>query len=223
MNKNSLVNIAAFAIGAAAGSVVTWKLVKTKYERIANEEIESVKEVYSAKASKEKDNDTPVEPEDEDISEAKKEAVSIDYRNMVTQAGYYNYSDSKEEIDKIVEKKADKIINECKDIIEKAKEGNKEEKKDMNVDIPSAPYLIEPDELGEEYEVVTLVYYADGTLTYFDSSEIIDDPEEIVGPDALNSFDKYPDDPDTVYIRDDAAEYDYEILRDESTYEVAFS
>ena len=36
-----------FTLGAAVGSVVTWKLVKDKYARIAQEEIDSVKEVFS--------------------------------------------------------------------------------------------------------------------------------------------------------------------------------
>ena len=48
---NNVTSIAfAVTIGAAVGSVVTWKLLKTKYEQIANEEIASVKEVYSKKA-----------------------------------------------------------------------------------------------------------------------------------------------------------------------------
>ena len=41
-----------FAAGLALGSVVTWKFTKTKYERIAQEEIDSVKAVYSRKAEK---------------------------------------------------------------------------------------------------------------------------------------------------------------------------
>lgn len=36
-----------FASGVAIGSLVTWKLLKTKYELIAAEEIESVKEAFS--------------------------------------------------------------------------------------------------------------------------------------------------------------------------------
>ena len=39
-------NVLIFAAGAAIGSAVTWKLIKTKYEQIANEEIESVKEFF---------------------------------------------------------------------------------------------------------------------------------------------------------------------------------
>lgn len=35
-----------FVIGAAIGVAVTWKLTKTKYETIANDEIASVKKAY---------------------------------------------------------------------------------------------------------------------------------------------------------------------------------
>ena len=54
--SNALSNLLLFVTGAAVGSVVTWKLVKTKYEQLANEEIESVKAVFNrrAKESKEK-------------------------------------------------------------------------------------------------------------------------------------------------------------------------
>jgi len=38
-----------FAAGVAIGSAVTWKLVKDKYKKLADEEIASVKEVWSKK------------------------------------------------------------------------------------------------------------------------------------------------------------------------------
>lgn len=38
-----------FTLGAAAGSLLTWKLLEKKYKQIADEEIASVKEVYKAK------------------------------------------------------------------------------------------------------------------------------------------------------------------------------
>ena len=53
--KSNMINFLMFAVGAAIGSAVTWKLVKTKYERIANEEIGSVKEVFSRRNKKEKE------------------------------------------------------------------------------------------------------------------------------------------------------------------------
>ena len=44
--NDTLNKVFIFAAGAIIGSVVTWKIVKTKYEQIANEEIESVKERF---------------------------------------------------------------------------------------------------------------------------------------------------------------------------------
>ena len=46
MSNETLSKVFIFAAGAVIGSVVTWRLLKTKYEQIANEEIESVKEVF---------------------------------------------------------------------------------------------------------------------------------------------------------------------------------
>lgn len=49
MNSIFLNNLFLFSAGAAIGSVVTWKLLKTKYEQIAQEEIDSVKERFASK------------------------------------------------------------------------------------------------------------------------------------------------------------------------------
>ena len=44
--KKGIFNVALFTVGAIIGSAVTWKLIKTKYEQIVQEEIDSVKEVF---------------------------------------------------------------------------------------------------------------------------------------------------------------------------------
>ena len=51
MNKE-ISNIIIFAVGAAIGSAVTWKVVKDKYSKIADEEIRSVKETFCQKSNK---------------------------------------------------------------------------------------------------------------------------------------------------------------------------
>lgn len=62
--SNSIGKFIFFAAGLVVGSVVTWKITKTKYERIAQEEIDSVKAVYSRKAEKlEKAPEQPNKPE----------------------------------------------------------------------------------------------------------------------------------------------------------------
>lgn len=47
--------ISVFAVGAAIGSVATWALIKAKYEKLAQEEIESVKSALSKKNSNDKE------------------------------------------------------------------------------------------------------------------------------------------------------------------------
>ena len=60
---------AAFIFGAAAGAAGAWYFCKTKYERIAQEEIDSVKEVFSEKmkhAEEKKESEAPANIFDED-------------------------------------------------------------------------------------------------------------------------------------------------------------
>ena len=79
------------------------------------------------------------------------------------------------------------------------------------------PYVITPSEFGEadDYEVISLCYYADGVLTdSFD--EIIVDVDAIVGKESLNHFGEYED--DSVFVRNDRLKADYEILLDVRTW-----
>lgn len=76
MNKGIIFS---FIFGAAIGSVITWKLVKTKYEQIAKEEIESVKETFSNRANKAK----------EDVANlARKKPDLADYAERLKNEGY---------------------------------------------------------------------------------------------------------------------------------------
>ena len=84
---SKLSNLFIFTVGAAIGSATTYKLLKTKYEIIAQEEIESVKEVYSKRGNYElKNRDTN---EDVDISEKVQqeytEIVDKNYRVVETE------------------------------------------------------------------------------------------------------------------------------------------
>lgn len=177
MNKNTLINFALFTTGAAIGSVVTWKLLKTKYEQIAQEEIESVKETFQRLREDEEDElvgdiDIPTEP---DHRTAEKPPLA-EYAARVRDLEYGD--------------------------------GEHEEKEDEPVD---KPYVIEPgefDELG--YETVTLYLYEDGTITD-EQDNIIDDIEGMTGAELIKHFGEYED--DSVFVRSDARQCDYEILR----------
>lgn len=65
----------------------------------------------------------------------------------------------------------------------------------------------------EEYDRITLTYYADGVLTD-DEDEIMDEYDNIVG----NFEDHFTGDTDVVYVRNFERKAYYEIVRDSRTY-----
>lgn len=75
-----------FVAGAALGSLATWIFVKKKYEQIAQEEIDSVKEVYSKRKPKAEKKD-----DEEDIQVDEKEVT--EYEKIIETTGYSKYSD----------------------------------------------------------------------------------------------------------------------------------
>jgi hypothetical protein len=79
------------------------------------------------------------------------------------------------------------------------------------------PYIIKPEEFGEidDYETISLHYYADGVLAD-DCDELVEDVEEVVGVDFFSHFGEYED--DSVFVRNDRLSCDYEILLDSHTY-----
>lgn len=159
--NNKVVNALMFISGAAIGAVVTWKVVETKYKRIAQEEIDSVKEVYSRRN---RENDKP------------------------------NVNEYKQKVD------------ELKYNVEKNEEGGEE-------DMTEKPYVISPDEFGEEdgYSTVSLTYFADGVLVN-DANQVIREVDEFVGEESLTHFGEYED--DSVFVRNHKMLIDFEILKD---------
>lgn len=61
--------IAAFIFGAAVGSVATWFFTKKYYAQLAQEEIDSVKEVFSKRADISNDESTEPENQEEAVEE----------------------------------------------------------------------------------------------------------------------------------------------------------
>lgn len=78
-----------FAAGAALGSVTTWYLVKDKYAKIAQEEIDSVKEVFSERGRMER-----VETATEKIEKAQdeREAKEMSVRDYAAKLSEERYS-----------------------------------------------------------------------------------------------------------------------------------
>lgn len=96
--KSKMLCVFTFILGAAAGSVATWKLLKTKYEILAQEEIDSVKEIFATHKDR-IDLDESDSEETEEDQEADKEELD----DVLKKEGYVAYS-NKEKGDDNVEK-----------------------------------------------------------------------------------------------------------------------
>ena len=187
-------NLLCFVAGAAIGSVVTWKLIEKKYKDLADEEIESVIETFK--------NRKPRITKDE-VKETVEKVIN-------------KWKEPKETVEDIVTAEGYSIENE--EEIDEDDESNYTVDIDNDIEVVT-PYVITPERFGEynEYGTKTLTYYADNVLT-----DEIDNPitsEEMItmiGPDALDHFGEYED--DSVYIRDEMNEMDYEILKSEKKF-----
>ena len=182
--KSLLTSTLIFAVGAIIGSTVTWKLIKTKYEQIAQEEIDSVKETFSRlhEESADKDEKAKMAERAKGFIDSKNEKPDIkEFAAKLKECEYVKYSDTK----------ADK------------------ERETVTV---NKPYVISPEEFGEaDYNIVSLNYYADGVLAN-DFDEVVEDVENTVGEDFEEHFGDYEE--DSVFVRNDELGLDYEILRD---------
>lgn len=187
-------NLLCFVTGAAIGSVVTWKLIEKKYKDLADEEIESVIETFKNRKPRiTKDN----------VKETVEKVIN-------------KYKEPKETVEDIVTAEGYSIEDE--------EETDEDDDSNYTVDVDTGvevivPYVITPAQFGEynEYGTKTLTYYADNVLTdEIDNPITSEEMETMIGPDALDHFGEYED--DSVYIRDEMNEMDYEILKSEKTF-----
>ena len=177
-----------FVAGAGIGSLVTWKILEKKYERILQDEIASVEEYYRIK----EDNDNNlVERDDYEEEYLDNESERCEeIREGVLMGGQIDISISQEYTD-IASRYTGEEVSKMVD----------------------RPYVISPEEYGDidEYECISLQYYADGIVAD-DFDIVVDDIDATIGLESLNHFGEYED--DCVFVRNDSKRCDYEILRD---------
>lgn len=191
--KKTFINLFLFTAGATIGSLVTWKIVKTKYERIIQEEIDSFKETYAlcmSGASNESSSFEDEHQEEEPGQNGFSKSVMTDYAAL---AGKYGHPSSDED--------------------ENIEEGGGDE------DFPyiNGPVVISPEEYGDgnyDHDLYVLTYYDDGILAndWWETLDI----EETIGTDALEHFGDYTE--DVVHVRNERLKADYEVTKDPRNY-----
>ena len=115
------------------------------------------------------------------------------YVNIIDSSGYRNYSNTAIETDK--------------------KGGTA----DMEL---KQPYVITPEQYEDnvDYTKVSLTWYNDEVLE--DDWGNVLDPDDVIGSDALKTFGQY--EKDSVFVRDDDEQIDYEVLLDTRSYKETY-
>lgn len=191
MNTN-ISKLFMFAVGAAIGSFSAWFYAKKHYEKIANDEIRSMREYFRRRKKELLEDDETEETEGEPDSSEEENDKGI-YSNIIKESGYVRYSKSSNHPDS--------------------------EEKDEKDNVDDEPYVIRPDlfDTLDDYESMTLTYYADGVLAdMFDVP--IDDPDTLVGTDFVDCFNADEVDGDVVYVRNERKKTDFEIIEDLRNY-----
>ena len=157
---------------------------------MAQEEIDSVKDVFRKRCNELKEQIDP--KKDDSDTEIVDDSIAVETAKSIID--YSSYST-----------KSDKIAEDVK------------QDKHINSD---PPYVITPEEFSEfeDYSTISLYFFRDQILTD-DDYELLEDVDDVIGFESLNHFGEYED--DAVYVRNDRLKTDYEILRDERTYQEA--
>lgn len=159
MDKNSISKILTFVAGVAVGSLVTWRFVEKKYKQIADEEIESVREVFKKVYGSQNGDDEYVDEDsldDDEDTEDKKEYNDIISKNR--------YADNNEAA---------------------GKKKKKEEEEDCEM---LEPYIIDYDDFDDiGYTAESLYYYDDGVLVNSITNERLD-IEATVGQNNIDTL-----------------------------------
>lgn len=181
--NDKLSSVIIFCGGVFIGGFLTWDFFKTKYEKIADEEIASVKETFEHRE--------PRADKNYKVEEAFKGNDA--YINIIDSNSYRNYSNTAIETDK--------------------KGGTA----DMEL---KHPYVITPEQYEDnvDYTKVSLTWYNDEVLE--DDWGNVLDPDDVIGSDALKTFGQY--EKDSVFVRDDDEQIDYEVLLDTRSYKETY-
>ena len=197
MSKNALY----FVAGAAVGALGAWYFAKKKYEKIAQDEIQSVTDAFSERLDKLARNsmdDPSIRPTPEELErEATKpgDRNIIDYAAVLSKQGYTDYTKfSKDE-----------------------EEPTETEDSEISDDTADGPVIICPDDYGEipGYEQLSWIYFADHVLTDDDYS-LITNYEKWIGDGALQHFGEYED--DAIHVRNDKLKCYIEVVIDSRLY-----
>jgi hypothetical protein len=207
MNRFIVGTIVASTLSAGIGLVSGYFFAKTrlekKYAEELKKEIEYSKAFY-AKMHKRDAYETPEKAVKELIPEEAVEAL-LSYQGRETVRVDYHAISKGEQVVK-------NIFSETSSTDIEREIANRTEE---------APYIISLQEYQEnenEYDQSTLTYYEADQVLADEKEEHIPNADDVVGDNNLPRFGHRSNDPDTLYVRNDALSMEFEIIRKTGKY-----
>ena len=184
MSRNTLINIAMFVAGGAIGSLVTWQLLEKKIES-------KYREIADQEIESVIESFSDKQAEEEEVADNEPDFK----KQLANKPSINDYA---------------KLLQDA-DYMNYASTTATDENK--GVDDMEKPYSISPSQFGEgEYETETLYYFEGDGVLADDQYNAIENVGGLVGEGFADLFGVYEE--DTVYVRNDRLQIDYEILLD---------
>jgi hypothetical protein len=222
-------------VGIAVGGLYVNRRLRLKYEEIAEDEIAQMREHFRAKEIARQEKPDVQELEDE-VARAGYTAPS-DETNKVTEGGEtlaVRPATPAEEPVGEVEGSPSEVVDPPTGEVSNVFEEHGDDAQTPRVVVdnwdydeelakreanPGKPYVIHKDEQGEQgYNETTLTYYAGDDVLADPNDNVVNNVEEILGADFVDKFGHGSDDPNVVYIRNDSAGADFEVVRSDGKY-----
>lgn len=206
----------AAAGGAVVGGAVAWKIAYKRaqayWTKIAEDEIEVVKDHYAAK-----------------VEAVKNEQAKGEVGEIINSNGYGEVAaneviavTAEEEVVEVVEE-ADVVGTTVRNVFEEASavEPEWDYAKEVKSRDPRSPYVIHAAEFKaceKGYDQAHYTYYEDDDVLADSDDTVIDEVHEVVGVENLEKFGHGSEDPNIVFVRNDVRELDVEIARSTGSY-----
>lgn len=206
------------AIGAGATFLILRKKLETKYNQLAEEEINEMREHFRARLV---------------AKENKPDLGTVVAEKIVEDEGYATPNSptppkptlvatpEAEEEPTVREPVDEQEAAELKNVFESDKDADEgwDYEHETNMRTPDKPYVIHYDERSEtNYSEATFVYYAGDDVLCDARDNVVEDKDKIVGEENLTKFGHGSNDKNVVYVRNDVLAADFEIVRHEGDY-----
>jgi hypothetical protein len=203
------------AAGFAAGYYIAEHRLKTKYSKLANDEISKIREHYYKKTVAAQ----PKPPVDQVVVERTERAFTEKEQEAIDEANRL-YPSDEEAVEETVE------VEETSQVTNVFKQTEPDDEWDYAVEVKmrkkDTPYIIHVDEYSQNepgHDQVSYTYYEVDDVLANSRNLTIDDMDETIGLGNLGKWGHGSGNVDIVYIRNEEMGIDFEIVRDRGSFE----